>query len=398
MSRIRIRKAKPCLLLVIALSVCLSILSQTTPHFEAREHESRYHGPGRDDPLPALPSEVRIGFFGPTDPSDLDSDQIWLAAQLAVETANAEGGYNGSPFRLVPIWSENPWGSGISELARSIYKDHLWAIIGSIDGPSTHLVEQLVAKSRLTLINPASSDKTVNLANVPWMFSCLPGEHLQVPILSEAIGKAAGSRPLTLVSGTDHDSRVFAKELRNQLSLDRITVHHHFDLDGDKDLIHVVAHQIISSRSAVAVIVTDASSCADLVKTLREQQFRGQIFGGPFMAQTVFLRKTGPAGTGVIFPALVSMEAVEPFSERFLSRHGKRPDYRALQTYDATSLLVKAVRKAGLNRARIRDAVREISPWQGISGPIIWDSLGQNTRSVRLATIADMQIVELERR
>jgi hypothetical protein len=48
---------------------------------------------------------------------------------------------------------------------------------------------------------------------------------------------------------------------------------------------------------------------------------------------------------------------------------------------------VAAIRKAGLNRARIRDAVRELSGWQGASGVIRWDVLGQNERPVRLGII-----------
>jgi hypothetical protein len=40
-----------------------------------------------------------------------------------------------------------------------------------------------------------------------------------------------------------------------------------------------------------------------------------------------------------------------------------------------------------LNRARIRDAVRELSGWQGASGVIRWDVLGQNERPVRLGVI-----------
>ena len=59
-------------------------------------------------------------------------------------------------------------------------------------------------------------------------------------------------------------------------------------------------------------------------------------------------------------------------------------------------LLVAAVREAGLNRARIRDAVRELSPWHGITGVIDWDPLGQNQRPVRLGMIRDGRVVPME--
>jgi ABC-type branched-subunit amino acid transport system substrate-binding protein len=54
---------------------------------------------------------------------------------------------------------------------------------------------------------------------------------------------------------------------------------------------------------------------------------------------------------------------------------------------DAVQLAIAAIRQAGLNRARIRDAVVELSPYRGVSGVIRWDRLGSNTRSVSLAEV-----------
>lgn len=49
-------------------------------------------------------------------------------------------------------------------------------MLGGIDGATTHLAEQVVAKAHLPLIDPASTDQTVNQANIPWMFSLAPGD------------------------------------------------------------------------------------------------------------------------------------------------------------------------------------------------------------------------------
>ena len=41
-------------------------------------------------------------------------------------------------------------------------------------------------------------------------------------------------------------------------------------------------------------------------------------------------------------------------------------------------LVAAAVREAGLNRARIRDAVRALAPWPCASGAVGWNALGRN--------------------
>jgi ABC-type branched-subunit amino acid transport system substrate-binding protein len=126
---------------------------------------------------------------------------MWRAACLAIDQANQTGGYRGAPFRLVAGWAENPWGSGVTQITRMVYVHNVWAIIGGIDGPSTHLAEQVAAKARLTLLSPVCTDRTANLANVPWMFSCLPQDHLQAPVLAEAIAQTVNGLTVRRLDG-----------------------------------------------------------------------------------------------------------------------------------------------------------------------------------------------------
>ena len=72
------------------------------------------------------------------------------------------------------------------------YNDRVWAIIGSIDGVATHVAEQVVTKALLPLIDPGSTDRTVNAAMVPWMFSCLPGDPAIADALAPQLAAEAG--------------------------------------------------------------------------------------------------------------------------------------------------------------------------------------------------------------
>ena len=83
------------------------------------------------------------------------------------------------------------------------------------------------------------------------------------------------------------------------------------------------------------------------------------------------------------------------FERTFRERAGRPPDYAAAHTYDSVRLLIEAIRRAGLNRVRIREAVSQISPWTGVAGVVAWDSLGSNTRPVRLGTIRRGRVVAL---
>lgn len=418
---------------IICITFILFVLSLTAfggdnqvrrPFFDARSRQTYYAGPGRENRPAVDVKEVAIGYFGPSmlvpspvegpacgiidslarhkadsstplgtgpeggDPSTSLRASMWNAACLAIEEANQAGGYKGLPFRLVAGWAENPWGSGVTQITRMVYVHNVWAIIGGIDGPSTHLAEQVVAKARLTLLSPVSSDRTANLANVPWMFSCLPQDHLQAPVLAEAIAPCVENKPFVLVSAVDHDSHLFTVELIRHFVELRLAPFYHYEFDPRKGNVTELAQHIADTRAEVLVLVAGGEASAHLIRAVREKGFAGRVFGGPCMGRRSFIEEAGKAADGAVFPLLYAGSAAsKSFEDKYISRFGKQPDYLAAHTYDGVNLLIAAIRKAGLNRVRICDAVRELSPWQGVTGSIQWDGLGSNCRRVALGTI-----------
>lgn len=338
--------------------------------FDARTRQKGYAGPGRQELPPADAKEVLIGYFGPRKPSDPKVDDMYRAACLAIEQANRAGGYNGVPFRLVSGLSGNRWQSGAAEVVRMAYVHKVWAIIGGIDGPSTHVAEQVVVKTRLALLNHGSTDRTANLVNVPWMFSCLPGDHVQAPILAREIESHVGDKPFLLVSSVDHDSHVFITELKKSLVQRRLAPCCHFEFKSGQKNYDELVQKIIQTKAHVLVIIAPPQESAQLISVVRKKDFKGSIFAGPRAGCRRFLEEAGRAAEGVVFPLLYRPDKRSRDSEEFTKRFGRCPDYLAAHTYDAVNLLVVAIRKARLNRPRICDAVRGLSPWQEITGYI----------------------------
>jgi len=341
--------------------------------FDARKHQTSYEGPGREERPPTDIKEVLIGYFGPGTSSHPEWGDMWCAACLAIEQANQKGGYKGLPFRLVAGWSENPWGSGISKVVRMAYVDRVWAVIGGIDGPSTHLAEQIAAKARLTLLSPGSTDKTVNLA---------------------AIASHTGKSPFLLVSAVDHDSHLFTVELARSLAQRQLVPFYHLEFSPRERNIEGLVEKIVHANVHALVLIAGARESAHIICAVREKNFTGLIFGGPGMGRRSFLEQAGKAANDVVFPLLYTPgKSSNSFEENFASRFGNRPYYLAAHTYDAVNLLIAAIRKAGLNRARIRDAVRELSPWAGVTGTVKWDGLGGNSRNVCLGMVRAGRVI-----
>jgi branched-chain amino acid transport system substrate-binding protein len=356
------------------------------PYKEAGESPLEYRGPGRETAEPEV-DEVVLGWFGPGDPDHPTGGDFWRGAVLALEEVNAEGGYRGRPFRLQPGWSENPWGTGVVEVTKMAFEHGAWALLGAIDGASTHLAEQVALKARITLVSSGSTDKTANMASVPWMFSCLPSDEAQAPVLAQAVAEGAGNRPFAMVAATDHDSHAALVELRRALAAEHRRPASLVEFDPIDPDPGALAARVLEGDPAAIVILAPAAAGGRLVAELRRRGFGGGLIGGARLALASFRRAADGAAEGVVVPLLREPgDGWDSFARMYENRWGEPPDHGAAQSYDAVRLVAEATRHAGLNRARIRDAVRDIAPWRGVAGKVQWDALGRNERPVALAT------------
>jgi ABC-type branched-subunit amino acid transport system substrate-binding protein len=385
------------LFVVIVIPAGARDSENSDPYFDARQHISEYSGPGRETLSPSNVSEILIAYFGPADARHPEWGDAWRGAQLAINDANAEGGYRGKPFRLIAAWSDNPWGTGVSLLTRMIYVDGVWAIVGGVNGETTHLAEQIAVKARLPLVSPGNTDLSVNMTNVPWIFSCLPTDDTQAEALGEAMLAYIGDEEYASVASTDHDSRAAFHEFRSYLARRGRRPILHVDSHPGAQAAKSVARRIVATHPRAVLLVATSRDAARIAKALRAVGFMGTIYGGATLARRAFTIEAGEAAEGTVAPLLYEhVPAWDAFATRFERRFGVEADFLAGQAYDAVCLTIAAIRDAGLNRARILDAIRSRSPQRGVTGVHDWDPTGRNRRKVRLALSHANQWMEIE--
>jgi branched-chain amino acid transport system substrate-binding protein len=335
-------------------------------------------------------AEVVLGWFGPGDPDHPEFGEFWRGATLALEQENAAGGYRGKPFRVVPSWSASPWSAAVADVTRSVYERGAWAVIGGVDGTTTHLAVQLALKSHFLLLSPGSTDVSTDHANVPWLFSLPPSDERQAPVIVEALQNARAGGRFAVAGATDHDSHAALVAVRRETARRRLTPAVLVEFDpGEPDVAPLAARLVAASPRAVLVLAPSRVA-GRLVAAMRRSGFGGAILGGAPAARNAFRRAAGEAVEGVIAPVLIEPgPRWDAFSRAYEERWRELPDDAAAHGYDAVRLVAEAARRAGLNRARVRDAVRALSPWAGVSGPVTWSPLGRNDRPASLGTWKD---------
>ncbi|MGD0249250.1 MAG: hypothetical protein ABSB75_09375, partial [Candidatus Limnocylindrales bacterium] len=128
-----------------------------TPYYEFYTGLIEYNGAARDVPTlkPSDVEEVRVGFLGPIEnhPDEKLGRMMLAGSQLAIEEANASGGYGGKPFRLMQHNDQAVWGASSNEIVKMAYDERVWGMLGSISGDSTHIALRVILKAEVPLVN-----------------------------------------------------------------------------------------------------------------------------------------------------------------------------------------------------------------------------------------------------
>jgi ABC-type branched-subunit amino acid transport system substrate-binding protein len=385
------------------------------PYYRNYTTPNIYAGAARDIPDPKDVSEVRIGLLGPI---EKQADQVFglrmlHGAQLAIDEANARGGYGGKPFRLMihddynnwqrgSEYGERPttsaiWGSTSDEAVKMIYDDHDWAIFGSISSESTHIILRVALKAEIPIVNSASTDPTIPETYIPWYFTDIQDDRVQCYTLARRIFTELRLKRPALLRVNNRYGRMGVGKFRDaSRRLGHPVVIEQKFLPGDTDFRRAL-RIIRDSRADAIVLWANEAESAEILKEMHELGMHQRVFGSYRSLGDELLAKAGPAAEGfeAVYP--YDPSRTDPkwlgFNERYEAQYHEQPEQFAALAYDAMNILLKAICQAGLNRARIQDALYQVYQYEGVTGPMVFDPLNKNVSPMFLGTVHDGKIM-----
>ena len=373
-------------------------------------HPNIYTGAGRDIPDPKDLAEVRIGFFGPIEhsPEQVFGLRMLHGAQLAVEEANARGGYGGKPFKLMlhndydnwqakTVYGDDRatdptiWGSASNEVVKMVYDDQDWAVFGSISSESTHIALRVALKAEIPIVNSASTDPTIPETYIPWYFTDLQDDRVQGLTLARHIYTELGLKRVALLRVNSRYGRFGVLKFRDaSRRLGHPVVIEQKFLPGDTD--YTRALKIIQSSRADAIVLwADEIPTANILKQMKALGMKQRVFGSYRTLGPEMMAEAGDAAEGfeAVFPYDPTRNDPKwlGFNTRFEVRFHEQPEQFASLAYDAMNELLDSICKAGLNRARIHDALADIAEYDGVTGHMTFDPNQKNVAHMYLATV-----------
>jgi len=364
--------------LVLAVGgVCAQGPGSSKPYkvmLDDRLQSTSYEGPSVD---PTFVREITIGLYSPPESADQVGRAMVEGAGLAVEEANAGGGCNGVPFRLVRRWAENPWSAGSKEIVRLAYEDKVSAVIGFLQGTS-NIAEQIAAKAYLPVVSPVSTDSSLTHARIPWIFRLPPDIRTQAHLLVKR-----GMVPLRLgrvglVTSTDHDGRMAAEDLRREMEGQGVPPAFHLPIGTDVNDQSRVANHIKAFSPDGMVLCLPPKIALKLAAALRGTNVTCSIFVPWIPGLKATDLHAVYEGTVVTVEPFEESASTIAFREAYLQRFGADPSPSAAYAYDAARLIVAAARSGDPTRSGLRAGLAALSGFDGVTGPIRWDNGGGN--------------------
>ena len=333
--------------------------------------------------LPGMPvfaaEPYKIGcIFSVTGPASFLGDPEKKSAIMLAEQINQKGGINGHPIKLVIYDTEGDPTKAVLNINKLIFHDKVLAIIGPSRTPTTLAVIPIVQRAQIPLISCAAGIKITQPVK-KWVFKTPQTDAMavaklynymkeknvkKIAILTVANAFGESGKEQLLKQAPDFGIEVVAKETF-----------------GPKDTDMTPQLTKIRSTPAQAVVCWGTNpGPAVVAKNMKQLDMKIPLFQSHGVASPKFIELAGEAANGIILPTgkilvakdipdsdpqkPVLLKYIKDYESRYKSHVSGFGGY----AYDGLNLLAMALRKAGADKAKIRDELEKIKGYKGVSG------------------------------
>ncbi|MGE5230161.1 MAG: ABC transporter substrate-binding protein [Deltaproteobacteria bacterium] len=364
------------------------------PHSRALLHRLRRHAhPLRRALAVALPllaatacrstgGPVLIGLAGPfTDPVGAPMKR---AAELAVEEINARGGVAGRPIQLV---ERNDFANSDSAVfvATDLYNAGVAAVVGHLYSGQTLAAAPVYngGEDPVVAISPSSSSPDVSGAG-RFTFRLCPSDLAHGAALARWIRNRLGlGRGAVLYLNDDYGRGVretFVEEF-TRLGGELLSIDPYL---GDAPDVGLYLDRLAKSgRAQFLVVAGNRGEAEEILRQARSRKLTMPVLGADGLEG---IEEAGALAEGVYVSQAYLPSIDRPANHRFVEAYRRKypdaglPNQPAAATYDAIYLLRDIIARAGTRRSAIRDALAEVGkgapPFEGVTGRVVFDSLG----------------------
>lgn len=329
----------------------------------------------------AQAAPIKIGMVAPlTGPAAESGGFQSAGAKLAVEEINKAGGVLGRPLELT-IEDDQTTNPGIVlAFSRLASNSDFVGFVGSVRSTQVHAIAPDVLKVGKPVMIGGTDPQLTHMGN-PWFFRCRPNDVYSARVIADYGAKVLGKKKWALVQSTDAFGTNGMKNLAEALKgegIEPVLVQGYANNSQDFTPVALAVKQ--SGAEALGTYMTFEADQGIFARQLRQLGVSLTWVGSPTTATTTALKLAGAALYGTY--AVVdfnrnSSDAAKAFATRYEAAYRSPPDIFGSWTYDAVTVLARAIGNAGSTEPdKIRTAILAIKGFEGAEGTYNFDANG----------------------
>jgi len=362
-----------------------------------------YNGAAREQVIKEIINSktVNIGFLGPIEnnPEAPYGLAMLDGAQMAIDEANAKGGYgvggmsSGRPYVLKIHNDAAQWGASSTEAVKMVFNEHVVAVLGSIDGASTHIMLRVSLKLEFPIMDTGTTDPTVTETRIPWLIHNFPDDRQQGYALADYIFKQQKLKRIGVIRAQTRYGRMGVTKFFDEAKrMGHVPVLEVKFLRGDTDF-SAQLRLLQNAHLDGVVIWGEAAEAGLILKQMRSMGMQLPVFGASRLDYPTMLEVAGAAAEGLVTTCALDLSTDDSqwleFQNKYRAKFNSDPDAYAAYAYDGMNMLLASIEKAGLNRGEIMDAFRDYqkSGYQGVTGRAQFDYTLNNIAPIAMVRV-----------
>jgi branched-chain amino acid transport system substrate-binding protein len=327
---------------------------------------------------------IKLGaFFDLTGPSSAIGTPTKLVAEMVVKKINGEGGINGRPLELVIADDEGDPTKAAIIAKKFIESDKVVAIIGPTRTDTGMASKKTVEENKVPTFMCVGGDPVITVPPFKWTFKSPQRTSVAVK-KTYGFMKIRGIQTIGIITSADgfgRDGKNWLDKLAPENGLKIIASESFQATDND------MTAQLVKIKAANpdAIICWTIGKAGSIVaKNVKQLAIKAPLYQCHGLPDPIYIKLAGDASEGNIMPSTKLMVAGQlPDSDpqkkviqefvRLYKEVYKYDTQFPINTHsgyawDAIYIVANAMKKAGTNNEKLRDAIEATKGYVGISG------------------------------
>ncbi len=321
--------------------------------------------------------KIYLGLAGPLSGSQAVQGEYMLkAVQIAVDEVNQKGGIKGKLVEIVNGDDQAIPRDAITVARKLATTEGIYGVVGHFNSGCSIPASDIYEQSGVVMISPGSTNPMLTERGLKNVYRVVGRDERQGAIDAEFAVKTLGVKRVAIVNDKTPYGQGLADYFRETVeAAGTKTVYFEGITTGDKDFRGILT-KIKGLNPDLIFFGGVFVESGLMVSQARELGIEAAFMSGDGSKEQSFIDIVGKEAKNIYVsgPAQVNNEQ---FLSAYKAKHNEAPGPFGPYSYDAARILLLAMEQAPeLTRTAVAAQVRNLKNFQGLAGPISFDSKG----------------------